>query len=347
LSQIINIIPKNKNITHIFIFGKENNGKEFIKIIKGMDKWDYDIQWLSEKTRCQIKDIQETQNRLKDNVILENSKEKIIDSLFEIYFTENEVYSVDNIGIDHTNRIILRKNNLEKKHYLKLYDGIRVPTISEAFPIMLDIVRPMISEKNTVPLIDQAGREFIELIDFKVHLEKPFENMVPHFFIGKDSETMEKYYQSAFGSDGLFYKKLNKDDQYNHVITHIVDVCVDKKKRFATRRAILVVPNDNPTVPLGLVSIRIIPRFEGKNIRLNFSFTWRTVEAVKGFPYSLYGSVKFSGDIKNDIIKHPEIKKQSINVEIDTVSYIAHSLHMFTDEASQEIIRGIINDASK
>jgi diguanylate cyclase (GGDEF)-like protein len=348
VSQIINIISKNKNITHIFVNGEQNYGKEFINVISGMEKWDDDyIQWLSEKTKCQTKDIQEAKKRLVNNVILENNNEKIINSLFEIYSKENEVYSVENINIDHTNRILLRKNNLEEKHYLKPYDGIRISTISEAYPIMLDIVRSMISEKETVTLIDQAGRGFIELIDFKVHLERPFEKMIPHFFMGRDNDTMESYYQSAFGNNGLFVKEFNENEQYNRVISHIIETCASTKERFATRRAILVVPNKDPSLPLGLVSVRIIPRFEGKNIKLNFSFTWRTVEAVKGFPYSLYGSVKFSEHIKEDIKKRFENKNQSIIVGNDTVSYMAHSLHMFTDEDSQEIIRGIINDASK
>jgi len=187
------------------------------------------------------------------------------------------------------------------------------------------------------------------LIDFKVHLEKPLEKMIPHFFNEKEYKTMEDYFIRAFGKHGLFYNKLILNNQYENIISHVLDTCLNIKERFATRRAILVIPNDSfsPISPLGLISIRIITRFERETIKLNFSFTWRTVEAVKGFPYSLYGSVKFSEQIMNDIKERITDKSQLINIEIDTLSYIAHSLHMFTDTYSQEIIRGIINDASK
>lgn len=163
LSQIINIVSKNKNITNLLINGDLNNGKEFCNIIKDIETWDNEyIQWLSEKTKCKIKDIQETKSRLTNNIFFESNEENIILHLFNIYSDEKIMLPVDNINvIDSETRILSRKNDLEEKYYLKNYDGIRISTICEAYPIMLDIVRSMVNEKNTEFLIDQAGREFI------------------------------------------------------------------------------------------------------------------------------------------------------------------------------------------
>jgi len=97
--------------------------------------------------------------------------------------------------------------------------------------------------------------------------------------------------------------------------------------------------------PLGLVSVRIIPRFSPNRVKLYYSFTWRTVEALVGFPYSIYGSVKYSMYLTDEIkrLVDPEIAR---GVDMADVSYIAHSLHMFMDDFGQNIARRIVDDAS-
>ena len=105
-----------------------------------------------------------------------------------------------------------------------------------------------------------------------------------------------------------------------------------------------VTPGEEIT-PLGLVSVRIVPRFRGEIVDLKYSFTWRTVEALVGFPYSIYGSVRFSQhltDLIRDLVDDPEIE-----ITPGPVSYIAHSLHIFMDDYGQNIARRIVNDASK
>lgn len=127
---------------------------------------------------------------------------------------------------------------------------------------------------------------------------------------------------------------------------HIKDAIEDPEKRYATRRAILVVPNGDPTegrYPLGLISVWLAPRFINEKVVIDFSYTWRTVEALVGLPESMYASVKFAEELTNTIREQCE---NTINIEMGKISYIAHSLHMFLDKESMNIIRGIINDAS-
>ena len=120
--------------------------------------------------------------------------------------------------------------------------------------------------------------------------------------------------------------------------------------KFATRRAILVVPHrivaGEDLSPLGLVSVRLIPRFVGEVIRILYSFTWRTVEAFVGFPYSLYGSVGFAEHLTAEL-QARVATEQRRHVRMGEVSYIAHSLHMFMDAYGQNIARRIVDDASK
>ena len=130
------------------------------------------------------------------------------------------------------------------------------------------------------------------------------------------------------------------------MLERIKTAIVNPDKRYATRRAILVVPNCEPSegsYPLGLVSVWLAPRFIREKIVIDFSYTWRTVEALVGLPESMYASVRFAEELTNTIKEQCEI---AINIEMGKISYIAHSLHMFLDRESMNIVRGIINDAS-
>jgi hypothetical protein len=92
------------------------------------------------------------------------------------------------------------------------------------------------------------------------------------------------------------------------------------------------------------VCVRIVPRFQDRRIRFDYSFVWRTVEALVGLPYSMFGSVRFGEYLTERLTQ--ELAEHSYTVEMGQVSYIAQSLHMFTDEYGQIIARRIVNDAT-
>src|SRR5207249_1258736 len=84
--------------------------------------------------------------------------------------------------------------------------------------------------------------------------------------------------------------------------------------------------------PLGLVSIRVVPRFPPGRARLSFSFTWRTVDALVGFPYSLYGSARYAQHLTEQIAQRVAQRRAGRIIELGEVLYIAHSLHLFLDD---------------
>jgi hypothetical protein len=230
------------------------------------------------------------------------------------------------------------------KRHLTREDGCRVGTINEAFPIVLEIARTSVDD----PIRDQAGRDVRELIDFKVHLTSPTIGLIPDFYLD-DAPSFAAYFEKQFlAPDGLFGEWFQHQGQLDLVVQHVADV-IAEGKQFATRRATLVIPHitedkSSPT-PLGLVSIRIVPRFEGDYVALTFSFTWRTVEALVGFPYSSYGSVRFSQHLTDCIrARLPDEVRQLVRMK--DVSYVAHSLHFFVDAYGQKIARKIVNDAT-
>mgnify|MGYP003296702464 CR=1 FL=1 len=58
----------------------------------------------------------------------------------------------------------------------------------------------------------------------------------------------------------------------------------------------------------------------------------------------MYASVRFAEEMVKDI--EEKMANCKVKISLGKVSYIAHSLHMFLDEESLEIVRGIVNDAS-
>ena len=149
--------------------------------------------------------------------------------------------------------------------------------------------------------------------------------------------------------DGFFKKHLRENGHYEAVLSHIEHLITKDGIQYATRRAILIVPHmiDNPEdiTPLGLVSVYIAPRMLEKDVILDFTFTWRTVEAMVGFPYSLYGSVRYAEKIL-ETVQRECLPSQGSRLKMGTLSYLAYSFHMFLDKPYTQIIRGIINDAS-
>jgi len=173
--------------------------------------------------------------------------------------------------------------------------------------------------------------------------------MIPAFY-RNERESLDKYFAREFvAPDGLFGRYLHNNEETT-VVRHVVTSLSDPRRSFHTRRAILVIPHViEPTkelAPLGLVSVRLIPRSVGSRRIINYSFTWRTVEALVGFPYSLYGSVQYAQRL-TDLIKKDLAPTIETTVEIGFVSYIAHSLHFFVDQYAQHIARRIVEDASE
>ena len=341
IARLIDQLSKNPNIFEIFLIGKQDYASRTIEKLKSYENWnDADIH---KKTGIPISVINTTKKKFnKFNIITEENE--LLNKLAVAIRETKNIVPICSTSLDIPSRILKRDLDLENLSLTK-DDGCKVGTIREAFPIMLEIARNCRKNENTI--IDQAGRQIQELVDFKVLLSNPSNQCVPDFY-AKEEESLINYFKVQFLDEkrGLFARILKEDDQIERVLDHTVDA-INSNPPFATRRSILVVPHkqSKEIAPLGLVSVRIIPRFNENKITLNYSFTWRTVEALVGFPYSIYGSVKYS-EFLTERIKQKLPEETGNKVCMGFVSYIAHSLHIFSDEYSQNIARSIISDAS-
>lgn len=355
LAELISCSNENSNLNLIFVQGDCKNAPKLCDLLKNIKKWneyeEVSFEFLSKKTGKKIKEIEECKKKFESNVFFGDEK-NILNKLFELLANDSTMSSCD---LPSDNQCQLKSRYLERKlSYdkirLGIADGCCVGTMAEAFPTVLEILRNQYNIGDYPITIDQAGRELVELTNFKIILNDTTSKDVPEYYKEEINE-LEDYYNNILGSDqALFKKKLLLNNQEDAVLSHIAKLINKNGLKYATRRAILVVSNEIEDAqnisPLGLTSIWIAPRSNKEIITVDFTFSWRTVEAMIGLPYSMYATVRYSEELLNNIIvKLPEEVKEVIS--IGAITYFANSLHMFLDHTSMEIIRGIINDATK
>jgi diguanylate cyclase (GGDEF)-like protein len=344
IARIVSHICANANVAVLYVYGNYEHGARTVEKLRQINTWIDEIEVIASRIAVTPQSIRRAAEILAGRVRFLSDDQSVADDLADLLRTPHHVQPI--AAAKETRRRFLQRDLTMGDFGLRREDGCRVHSVAEAFPTVLEIVRHL-DQSNTIR--DQAGEEILELIDFKVHLSEPTTNRVPEFY-DADSELLEEYFQSNFiRSDGLFAKAFASKDQLEVVLRHVISIIGNSRDQFATRRAILVIPHETSlereVSPLGLVSVRLILRFIRAKVRIHYSFTWRTVEALVGFPYSLYGSVRLGEHLTSEIQRRLPGDRAKL-VEMDEVSYVAHSLHMFVDEHGQNIARRIIEDAS-
>lgn len=350
LCELITIMKDNPIVSDILIFGKIQYTRNIIELLDSITEWEvnekYNFKYISQKTFKSIEDIRKFRDKFQNRIFKCDDNVQLSNKVYQIYNTEIEEKIDNNVTKSISKRRILERNLSYGGIMLDICDGCRVKTIADAYPIVLEILRHQKTQKQ-YNIKDQAGRELLELTDFKIILSAPNSDDLPDYY-AYDKQLLQEYYNKIFGEENsLFRKKLMEKGQLESLIKHVVQA-IKGKNNYATRRAVLVIPNvvedEENYSPLGLISIWLAPRFAETGVVIDFSYNWRTVEAVVGLPLSMYASVKFAEEIIRLIREKVVSYNQSISM--GAVAYIAHSLHMFLDVESMDIVRGIINDAS-
>ncbi|UVT22063.1 MAG: diguanylate cyclase [Nitrospira sp.] len=345
LARLVVQILRHPNAGAVYVIGNHHYGKQTVENLRMVASWAIRDEQLAYKTGLSVSQIREAAKYLDGKIHFPDGEDQLIVHLSDLLRSPHPFGPTQRAPSIRPAPFLRRELKLDNLG-LNREDGCRVRTIAEAYPVVLEIARKAGANET---ITDQAGQKLRELIDFKVHLLAPSENLIPAFYKSEE-DSFKEYYETQFVShEGLFGRVFHGTEQLESVLAHLEYIIKTPGQHFSTRRAILVIPNEakvgKKLSPLGLVSIRIIPRFLGTRPNLSFSYTWRTVEALKGFPYSLYGSVKFSQHIIN-LLAARLPKEVARQVEFGTVSYIAHSLHFFLDDYGQNIARLIVDEAS-
>lgn len=354
ISELISLMKKQPNLVNILIWGDVDNTREVLYYLKNIDKWGSDSQeqdlqyrYIARKTFWTVEDIMLFHEKFSGHVVCCNSEEDIIFHTYKALLEKAKPMSFVAETVPCTR--FLERSLSYTKIQLSITDGCRAESIAEAFPTVLEILRNAYRENPERKMLDQNGEELFELTNFKIVLEKPTYNKLPIYYY-YDQEKLNRYYDKTFGAGkGLFRKPLEESRQIDGMIQHILEA-IDTKKQYETRRAILVVPNviekEKVYSPLGLVAVWVTPRVLAGKINIDYSFTWRTVEAITGLPSSMYASVTFAEEITQMIKENAKNTDISEVVNLGHVSYIAHSLHMFLGEERMNIVRGIVDEVS-
>jgi hypothetical protein len=345
LAQIVASLARLPNVSVAIIAGDPPSGASKINWLKRSAEWSQGnvIDELADKLGTPTYLIREAGNRLAGCVRVvaapDEATRVILDELGKI-----TPLRPTPPALTHRLDPPLRRSLNMEGLVLRNEDGCRVATAYEAFPIALDIVR----QHHQKPLRDQLNRLFTELSDFRILLTNPTVDTIPRYHLSS-KETLAAYFEREFcDPNGKFKSALDANEQLTRVLDHVAGAV--GPDGYATRRALLVVPHvpavGGDLAPLGLVSIRINPTpHEGGTI-LRFSFTWRTVEALVGLPYSLYGSIRF-GQYLTEQIRERIGRPIQNAIRMGELSYIAHSLHMYLDEYADNVARLIVNDATQ
>lgn len=359
LSELIGYLQSNPHISDVIVYGKRDYAKNLCRILEDTGNWGNDkgddgkgisYSFLVRKTNRTLDEVIDCQKRLVGHIFFaDESEDGIAARLYQIHTNYERKKNIGKAKKLPIKRFLNRELAYDALR-LNIEDGCRVKSLDEAFPTVLEILRNRALSKERNRIIDQAGRELIELPNFKIILEEPDSRDIPEYY-NEEKADLEDYYDNVLEKpEALFQKELEADQQLETVLKHVAALIDNSGLRYATRRAILVIPHkilgQENMSPLGLVSIWMSPRQIGDKIVLDFSYTWRTVEAMIGLPYSMYASVRYSEYLADMVRKKSGISEGSM-IKLGSISYIAYSLHMFLDESYTEIVRGVINEASK
>lgn len=343
LSRLISSLGRFPNVEQLILVGDANNALETVERIKDVKNWDLD--YISYKTAVHKGLVKDAQRRIEGKVAHYETESEALRTLLDAKFSPKVLRGMVPQQ-DVEPRTLLQRTLDFPKAALGPSDGCRVRTAAEAFPLTLELIRSINEDDELI--IDQDGIRIRELVDFKVVVQDAEHEQVPWFF-REERERLERYFRHQFlEREGRFAEKFLVSGHEERILDHVHWALTRSDgKPFATRRAVLVIPHEPaPTPanvsPLGLISVRILPRPMPNEVIINFSYTWRTVEALIGFPYSLYGSLRYSQHLCE------EISKRCVNqrIKMGCVSYVAHSLHFFVNDESRRIARRIVSESS-
>lgn len=344
IARIVDRLLRFPNVAFVGVLGDHTLGKKTVHMLREASTWPENAEALAARTGMTESALSKAAERLAGSVLICHSVDSLLTRLAEVYREAPRLEATTSGATPQREDRFMQLRVDMTDYELPAHAGARIATARMAYPLALQALRDL---EGVDPVDDQAGAKMIDLIDFKLQLTDPFRDRIPSFFLD-DREDLEKYYEENFErAEGLFGRYLAP--QLDGFLDHLANAIAEPEP-FSTRRAILVIPRDlerdgderHEIKPLGLVSIRVIPRPERSRTALYFSYTWRTVEALVGLPYSLYGSIRYSQFLEQALRARLEDREHA-DLVVRDLSYIAHSLHLTTDPFGQAIARRIIH----
>lgn len=346
LSRVIRAVLANPNITSVVAIGEEEFARQTISRLRDCEKMDVDD--LQRRLSMNSVDLSTFLERKLSVLLLPANRTealkaigKVIRELQPLDFENRPI--IDQLQRSRRRLAIPSPNRTNR---LDILDGLRVKTLADAYPEALQLVRGAVEPDDHK---EPRRGLFREMTGFKIVLTDPQNDKVPDYW-RDETETFERYFRDSFvETSGPFGKRLNgawpggTRSLSEFAVAQTVEAVM---KGVPTRRINIPIIPDELEHPLGLSSIQIMPREHDGIETLDMIFVWRTVDALVGFPFSAYGSIRWSEDFLEAVSKKIEAEQNGRRLRFGTLTYIALSFHMYLHDGDVEIARTIVQDAS-
>ena len=346
LSRVIRACLSNPNITVVLAIGDSSSAENTLKRLGNIVS--DDMFELHRRLRIPVDALVSFKDR---GIIVQNVGADVLDTLKSV---ESAIHYSESIEISgraildpnlEASRRRLRMAPPNDGNRLKITDGFRTKSLADAYPEAVQLIRAA-NDENTH--IEISKRHFRELSCFKIVLTTPLNEMAPDYW-RQDTTLLEDYYKDNFLLDtGVFGTRLNGSfNAAKSINDFAVDATVNALSNGQpTRRINLPIVPEFLEHPLGLSCIQILPRSENGKWLLDIIWVWRTVDALVGFPFSAYGSIRWTKDFLARVQGVLSATSKDISINIGELTYVALSFHMYLHDGDQEIARAIVQDAS-
>jgi len=346
VANIISAVGANSSFNTLLVVGDPANAPETTSRIKG--EVTLNIDELAAISALKREFVSECLGRLAktDTIKYENDAQNILEHLYTSTL-KLTVWTAEEKSVKHEKAPKLKRILDVGPLGLGALDGVKSETASQAYPAIIEIMRTSEAASMTY---DDASQPLREIVGFKLVLDTPTLYPIPDYWSEQESAFQEYAQHVLLSQDGVISSSFHEDAQYDPFIKQLVGYCSPESSDKSTRRAILVVKNvvkNDELRPLGLVSVWAAPRHSAGSCSIEFCFVWRTVEALVGLPYSLYGSIKLVEQIIEAVRSELQSKHGvSQRITAGRLTYLALSLHMRVDEFHKRIAKRIADAAS-
>lgn len=351
ISHVVSALCKQPSVKQLVVLGQDSNAPKTVEKLRSKEQWS-EPEEIALLTNFKTEDVRRVAQGFADSnriSFIDGSK-----NLIEIVYRASVAISVwdpsciERVAVEGVPH--LERELRAEKFKLSLTHGLTCHSAAQAYPLVVEVVR----NADVSHLVhDDAGQEMNELTGFKLMLTDVAAREIPDYWIAEEDDFRRYAEAVLLKSDSFIGSELHHNGQYEHFIKHLSTYCVGDEPHRSTRRAILVVPNklaDGQPKPLGLVCVWATPKILNGRCEVEFSFVWRTVETLVGFPYSLYGSIALAARIVKDLGQHlyPDDKSAGgLPIMTGKLTYTALSLHMRMDEFHRKIAKRIVDAASR
>jgi hypothetical protein len=351
LGRVIRVSLGNPNINSVVAVGDEKGASETLQRLRmSPEEWTEAIPDLQHRLSISVEHLKSFAKRFPKFSVIPCEESALLAAIVQITSSADSVSTRRAIDVagETSRRRRLPLGQAADSGRLKASDGLRARTLADAYPRAIQSLR----EDDQVPQSEPYRGEFKEFLAFKVQLSSPTQDRVPDYWQG-EQDTLDRYYQRNFvdRETGIFaqrlLRKVGNQTARDAAVAAVVEALGGKHP---TRRILLPLAQvaesfSDITHPLGLTAIQLLPRQRGGRWYLDFGWVWRTVEALVGFPFSAYGSIRWSEDFLKSAQEQFAVISGGPTLEFGELNYIALSFHMFTDVGDAEIARAIVADA--